>query len=65
MVQGTLHSDLGWLRSVEKWELALIQERYEPVTKLQFLTLVIDAKTSQLMGISFVLLCFELEKEFL
>lgn len=32
---------------------------------LQFLTLVIDAKTSQLMGISFALLCFELEKEFL
>ena len=32
---------------------------------LQFLTLVIDTKTSQLMGISFVLLCFELEKEFL
>lgn len=32
---------------------------------LQFLTLVIDAKISQMMGISFVLLCFELEKEFL
>ena len=32
---------------------------------LQFLTLVIDAKINQMMGISFVLLCFELEKEFL
>lgn len=32
---------------------------------LQFLALVIDAKISQMMGISFVLLSFELEKEFL
>ena len=32
---------------------------------LQFLAVVIDAKISQMMGISFVLLSFELEKEFL
>ena len=30
-----------------------------------FLALIIDAKISQMMGISFVLLSFELEKEFL
>lgn len=29
------------------------------------LALIIDAKISQMMGISFVLLSFELEKEFL
>lgn len=32
---------------------------------LQSLALMIDTKISQMMGISFVLLSFELEKEFL